>query len=78
MVTETVIPEGYQAEVTTINFDVISGATTPVVIKNTPTINVPDTSLNSNLVYGVGSLIIIVGIILIVVAVKPRNAKKKK
>ena len=43
-----------------------------------PTINVPDTASTSFLVYGIGALVIIVGIILIIVANrKQRNAKKK-
>lgn len=42
-----------------------------------PTINVPDTSSTSFLVYGIGTLIIIAGIVLIVVAKRPKNAKKK-
>ncbi len=42
-----------------------------------PSINVPNTSKNSFLVYGIGALIIVAGIILIVVAKKPNNAKKK-
>lgn len=43
-----------------------------------PTINVPNTASTSFLVYGIGALVIIVGIILIIVANrKQRNAKKK-
>ncbi len=42
-----------------------------------PTIPTPDTNMNSYLVYGIGSLIIIAGIVLIVVAKRPNNAKKK-
>lgn len=42
-----------------------------------PSINVPDTASTSYLVYGIGALIIIAGIILIVVAKRPNNAKKK-
>lgn len=43
-----------------------------------PTIDTPDTSNNSFLVYGIGALIIVTGIILIIVANKnQRNAKKK-
>ena len=42
-----------------------------------PTINVPDTASTSYLVYGIGSLVIIAGIVLIVVAKRPNNAKKK-
>ena len=53
------------------------GNITEVVITNTPNIEVPDTSSNSLLIYGIGSLIIIAGIVLIVVAKKPNNAKEK-
>lgn len=42
-----------------------------------PTLNVPDTASTSYLVYGIGALIIIAGIVLIVVAKRPKNAKKK-
>ena len=43
-----------------------------------PTISTPDTASTSFLVYGIGALVIIVGIILIIVANrKQRNAKKK-
>ncbi len=42
-----------------------------------PTIPAPDTSSNSYLVYGIGALVIIAGIVLIVVAKRPKNAKKK-
>lgn len=42
-----------------------------------PTIPTPDTNMNSYLVYGIGSLIVIAGIVLIVVAKRPNNAKKK-
>lgn len=42
-----------------------------------PTIPVPDTYSTSYLVYGIGALIIIAGIVLIVVAKRPKNAKKK-
>ena len=77
VVTETVIPEGYQAEVTTINFDVVSGGTTPVVLLNTPEIDVPNTGLDAGIIYGIGTLIVIAGIVLIVVALKPKNAKER-
>ncbi len=42
-----------------------------------PAIPVPDTNSTSYLLYGVGALIIIAGIVLIVVARRPDNAKKK-
>ncbi len=42
-----------------------------------PSIDVPDTASTSYLVYGIGALVIIAGIVLIVVARKPKNAKKK-
>lgn len=40
-----------------------------------PTINVPDTNSTSLLAYGIGALIIIAGIVLIVMAKGPKNAK---
>lgn len=42
-----------------------------------PTINVPDTNSTSYVVYGIGALIIVAGIVLIVMAKGPKNAKKK-
>lgn len=42
-----------------------------------PTINVPDTNSTSYIAYGIGALIIIAGIVLIVMAKGPKNAKKK-
>lgn len=42
-----------------------------------PTLNVPDTNSTSYIVYGIGALIIIAGIVLIVMAKGPKNAKKK-
>ena len=77
-ITETVIPEGYNVEVTTTTFEITEGETTEVVIKNTPTIDVPNTSISSNIIYIIGTAIIVVGIILIVVAMKSTNAKKEK
>ena len=76
-ITELTVPEGYSAEVTTKTFEITEGNITEVVITNTPNIEVPDTSSNSLLIYGIGSLIIIAGIVLIVVAKKPNNAKEK-
>ena len=76
-ITETVIPEGYNVEVTTTTFEITEGETTEVVIKNTPTINVPNTSISSNIIYIIGTAIIIVGIILIVVAKRPNDEKRK-
>ena len=76
-ITESVIPDGYSAEITTKTFEITEGNTTEVVIENTPNIPVPDTSSNSFIVYGIGSLIIIAGIFLIVVAKRPKHAKEK-
>lgn len=42
-----------------------------------PTIPVPNTNSTSYLIYGIGALIVIAGIVLIVVAKRPNNAKKK-
>ena len=42
-----------------------------------PTLNVPDTDSTSYLVYGIGALVLIAGIVLIVVAKRPNDAKKK-
>ena len=76
-ITEITIPEGYSAEITTTTFEITEGNTTEVVINNTPNIEVPDTSSTSFLIYGIGSLIVIAGIVLIVVAKRPNNAKEK-
>lgn len=76
-ITELTIPEGYSAEVTTTTFEITEGNKTEVVITNTPNIEVPNTSSTSFLVYGIGALIIIAGIVLIVVAKRPNNAKEK-
>ena len=42
-----------------------------------PTIPVPNTNSTSYLIYGIGALIVIAGIVLIVVAKRPNNAKEK-
>lgn len=42
-----------------------------------PTIDIPDTNSTSFLIYGLGAFIVIAGVVLIVVAKKPNNAKKK-
>lgn len=56
----------------------IERPTAPTTIDlEAPTIPVPNTASNSYLVYGIGSLIIVAGIVLIVVAKRPNNAKKK-
>ncbi len=56
----------------------IESPTAPTTIDlKAPTIDVPDTGSNSFLIYGIGTLIIVVGIVLIVVAKRPNNAKKK-
>ena len=52
-------------------------ATQTSITLKVPTIDVPNTASNSYLVYGIGALIIIAGIVLIVVAKRPNNAKKK-
>lgn len=56
----------------------IERPTTPLTFDlEAPTIPTPDTSSTSFLVYGIGTLIVIAGIVLIVVAKRPKNAKKK-
>ena len=56
----------------------IERPSTPLTLDlEAPSINAPDTASTSYLVYGIGALIIIAGIILIVVAKRPNNAKKK-
>lgn len=57
---------------------IIERPSTPTSITlQVPTINVPNTASNSFLVYGIGALVVIVGIILIIVANrKPKNAKR--
>ena len=56
----------------------IERPTAPTTIDlEAPTIPVPNTNSTSYLIYGIGALIIIAGIVLIVVAKRPNNAKKK-
>ena len=56
----------------------IEKPSTPTTVNlEAPTIDVPNTSSNAVLVYSIGSLIIVAGIVLIVVALKPKNARKK-
>lgn len=56
----------------------IERPSTPITLDlEAPTLNVPDTNSTSYLVYGIGALVIIAGIVLIVVAKRPNNAKKK-
>ena len=56
----------------------IERPSTPITFDlEAPTLNVPDTASTSYLVYGIGALVIIAGILLIVVAKRPKNAKKK-
>ena len=56
----------------------VVNVTTPATFNlEAPSIEVPDTSSNSILLYGVGSLIVVAGILLIVMAKKPKNAKRK-
>ena len=56
----------------------IESPSTPTTIDlEVPTIDVPDTNSTSYIVYGIGALIIIAGIVLIVMAKGPKNAKKK-
>ncbi len=76
--TETVVPEGYQAETTTKQFTVIKDQTVEVVLDNTPTMDVPDTGISATIIYIVGGAIVVLGIILIVMASRPKSGKKKK
>ena len=57
---------------------IIERPSTPTSITlQVPTINVPNTASNAFLVYGIGALVVIVGIILIIVANrKSKNAKR--
>ena len=56
----------------------IERPTTPLTFDlEAPTIETPDTDSTSYLVYGIGALIVIAGIVLIVVAKRPNDAKKK-
>ncbi len=77
-VTETKIPDGYSAEKTTYEFEINKDEITEVVLNNTKLIDVPDTKISMNYVYGIGAAVVIVGIIFIVIANKSSNEKKKK
>lgn len=56
----------------------IESPTAPITFDlEAPTIPTPDTNMNSYLIYGIGALIVVAGIVLIVVAKRPKNAKKK-
>ncbi len=76
--TETKIPEGYSADQTSYEFKITKDNTTEVVIKNTKQIDVPDTASNTSFIYGIGAGIVLIGIALIVVALKPENEPKKR
>lgn len=78
-VTETIFAEGYSSEQESYNFTITKDGQAEVIIKNVAAISIPNTSTFSKpLIYGIGAGIIIVGIILIVVAIKPDNHKKRK
>lgn len=74
---ETIVPEGYSVETDTTTFTVTKGNTAEVIVKNTKEINVPDTSMDAGLIYGIGISIVVIGIILIVIAMKPNEKKRK-
>lgn len=76
-ITEVSVPDGYSVEVITKDFEVSSNNTTSLVIENTPDIPVPDTSSSIYWIYGVGTLIVLAGIGLIVVAKRTNNDKNK-
>lgn len=77
-VTETKAPEGYTVENNSKSFTVEKDTLVEVVLENVKPIDVPDTSLDQAYIYGIGISIVIVGIILIVVATRSKNAKRSK
>ena len=71
-------PENTEVELQRALLGKIESPSTPTTIDlEVPTIDVPDTNSTSYIVYGIGALIIIAGIVLIVMAKGPKNAKKK-
>ena len=76
-ITETIVPDNYNVETTTYDFAVTKDTTIEVTVKNTKEIVVPDTAMDAAVVYGIGASIIIIGVILIIIAVKPQHDKKK-
>ena len=71
------VPDNYNVETTTYDFAVTKDTTTEVTVKNTKEIVVPDTAMDAAVVYGIGVSIIIIGVSLIISAVKPQHDKKK-
>ena len=73
--TETIAPEGYQMQTSSIEFSVTKGLTTEVEMQNVPEIDVPDTSIDIPIsIYIVGAIVFIIGVGLIVISVKkPRH-----
>lgn len=77
--TETIIPEGYTAEQNSYEFNVTKDTTIEVFAKNIKKVEVPDTKVDSSIIiYGIGISIVIIGVILIVVALRPEKKKSKK
>lgn len=77
--TETIIPEGYTAEENAYEFNVAKDTIIEVIAKNIKEIEVPDTKVDSSIIiYGIGISIVIVGVVLIVVALRPEKKQTKK
>ena len=77
-VTETKAPEGYTVENNSKSFTVGKDTLVEVVLENVKPIDVPNTASDQAYIYGIGISIVIVGIILIVVATRSKNAKRSK
>ena len=74
--TETIVPDNYNIEQANYEFSVEKDTKTEVKVTNTKEIAVPNTSLNMPMIYTIGGIIIAVGVLLIVVALKPQSKKK--
>ena len=69
--TETIVPEGYQQKTTSVDFTVEKGQVTEVEMENVPEIPVPNTaSTIPPYLYIIGAIAFIIGVVLIIVAVK--------
>ncbi len=75
ILTETIHPEGYQEKTTSVEFTVEKGKVTEVEMENVPETPVPDTgSIIPPYLYIIGAMAFVIGVGLILVAVKqPRH-----
>ena len=74
-VEETKAPDGYELNQASVAFKVKNdGTITKVVMKNTPTTDVPNTAENIPIyIYIIGGMILVIGIAVIYVTTKPKK-----